>query len=415
MLDPSGLKKGAPDDDFALRLSVFYIATFCIIGCYMPFLPVWLRWRGLDDTQIALIYAAPVFVRAIFTPVMTFLADRNGRPVTMLKGFAWASLLAALMLPFTGGFPSIFAIILLFTLFWMSVIPLTEAVALSGARAGRGDYGRMRLWGSFGYIAMTAGGGAVLQLWGPQAALWLFIGAAASVTLTVYGLPRGGGYDRAVEDATGLPLRRLRLADLAQLIKAPTLWLFFAATSTIQSAHAVYYIFGTLHWTSVGISPAVIGLLWAVGVIAEIVLFAYAGWVGRWLGPAQLICLAGAAAVLRWVFTAYDPGLPVLFVLQSLHGLTFGAAHLGAMQFIARALPHRLAASGQGLYASITAGVVMGLASLSAGPLFRAYGGEAYLAMAVLAFAGLLASLMLMRRWDGELILSPTAEAAAAE
>ena len=403
-----------PSDDFALRLSVFYATTFLIIGCYMPFLPVWLRWRGLDETQISLIYAMPVFVRAIFTPAMTFLADRSGRPVTMLKAVAWASLLSALMLPFTGGFPTIFAVILLFTLFWMSVIPLTDAVALAGARAGRADYGRMRVWGSLSYIGMTAAGGAALQLWGPQAALWLFIGAAASVALTVYALPRGGGYDRAVEDAAGLPLQRLRLADLLQLVRVPMLWLFFAATSTIQSAHALYYIFGTLHWTSIGISPAVIGLLWGVGVIAEIVLFAYAGWVGRWLGPAQLIGLAGAAAVLRWLFTAYDPSLPVLFVLQSLHGLTFGAAHMGAMQFMGQALPQRLAASAQGLYASITAGVVMGLASLSAGPLYRAYEGRAYLAMAVLACVGLAASLMLMRQWSGGLILSPREQPAAA-
>ena len=381
----------------------------------MPFLPVWLRWRGLDDTQIALIYAAPVFVRAIFTPIMTFLADRHGRPVTMLQGLAWASLLAALMLPIAGGFAGIFAVVLLFTLFWMSVIPLTEAVALTGARAGRGDYGRMRLWGSFGYIAMTSAGGLALQLWGPPAALWLFIGAAACVLLTVYGLPRGGGYDRAAEDAPGLPMRRLSLADLTQLVRAPKLWLFFAATSTIQSAHAVYYIFGTLHWTSIGISPAVIGLLWAIGVIAEIVLFAYAGWVGRWLGPAQLICLAGAASVLRWLFTAADPSLPALFVLQSLHGLTFGAAHLGAMQFMSRALPQRLAASAQGLYASVTAGVVMGIASLSAGPLYGAYEGQAYLGMAGLACVGLAASIALVQQWDGGLILIPKDLPAAAE
>ena len=415
MLERNGLRKWAPDDDFGLRVSAFYIATFFIVGCYMPFLPVWLRWRGLDETQIALIYAMPVFVRAIFTPAMAFLADRSGRPVTMLKGLAWASLLSALILPFTGGFAAILAIILLFTLFWMSVVPLTEAVALSGARAGRADYGRMRLWGSFSYIAMTAAGGVALELWGPQAALWLFIGAAASVVLTVYGLPRGGGYDRAVEDVPGLSMQRLAIADLMQLVRAPMLWLFFAATSMIQSAHAVYYIFGTLHWTSVGISPAVIGLLWAVGVTAEIVLFAYAGWVGRWLGPSQLICLAGAMAVLRWVFTASDPSLPVLFVLQSLHGLTFGAAHLGAMQFMGRALPQRLAASAQGLYASITAGVVMGVASLASGPLYSAYAGRAYLAMAVLACAGLAASVLLMRQWRGGLIFIPREQPAAAE
>ena len=118
---------------------------------------------------------------------------------------------------------------------------------------------------------------------------------------------------------------------------------------------------------------------------------------------------------MRWLFTAYDPPLPLLFLLQSLHAVTFGAAHLGAMQFMSRAMPPRLAASAQGLYASVTAGVVLGLASLAAGPLYRSYGGGAYLGMAVLACVGLAASVLLMRRWDGGLILSPTAPAAAAE
>lgn len=381
----------------------------------MPFLPVWLRWRGLDETQISLIYAAPVFIRAIFTPAMTFMADRHGRPVTMLKALTWGALLSALMLPWADGFPVIFSTILLFTLFWMSVIPLTDVVALSGARAGRGDYGRMRLWGSLSYLGMTAAGGGVLQLWGPPAALWLFIGAAATVTLTAYGLPASSGTDRTSESAQGEAFKRLRFADLARLVSAPRLWLFLAATSTIQSSHALYYIFGTLHWTSIGISPTVIGLLWAIGVVAEIVLFAYAAQVGRWLGPAQLIAIAGAVAVLRWVFTAFDPSLPLLFVLQTLHGITFGAAHLGAMQFMDRALPSRLAASAQGMYASITAGVVMGLASLASGPLYRAYEGRAFIAMAVIAGLGLAAGVLLMRRWDGGLILSPTAREAAAE
>jgi MFS transporter, PPP family, 3-phenylpropionic acid transporter len=150
-------------------------------------------------------------------------------------------------------------------------------------------------------------------------------------------------------------------------------------------------------------------------VIAEIVLFAYARRLGRWFGPAQLIGLGAAAAVLRWFFTAYDPPLPMLFLLQCLHGFTFGAAHLGAMQFLDRALPSRLAASAQGLYASVTAGVVMGLASLAAGPLYRIYGGQAYLAMSLIACVGLAASVMLMRHWSGGLILTPKAQPAAAE
>jgi PPP family 3-phenylpropionic acid transporter len=394
-----------PNDAFALRLAVFFIAIFFIVGCYMPFLPLWLKWRGLTDFQISLIYAVPVFLRALFTPAMTFAADRSGRPARLLYWLSWGSLLCILTLPFTDGFPAIFTVIVLFTLFWMSVIPITDSIALAGARTGRGDYGRMRLWGSLSYIAMTSAGGVAVDLWGPAAALWLFIGAAICVVMAVHWLPEDARPAPLVEEPPGPLQPKLRFADIGELLRHPLLWLFFAATSAIQSAHAVYYIFGTLHWTSAGIAPTIIGALWGIGVIAEIILFAYGTSVSRFFNPVQLLAIAGAAAALRWTITAFNPPLPALFLTQTLHGLTFGAAHLGAMQFMTRAIPRPLAVSVQGLYASITMGVGMGLASLAAGPLYRNFAGSAYLAMTVLGFCGLLAALLLMRRWQGGLIV----------
>jgi PPP family 3-phenylpropionic acid transporter len=398
------------DDAFGLRLSAFYVAIFFLVGCYMPFLPLWLHWRGLTNFQISLVYAIPVLVRAVFTPAMTFAADRSGRPIRLLHWLAGGSLLSVLILPFASGFPAILTIILLFTLFWMSVIPITDSIALAGARAGRADYGRMRLWGSLSYIAMTSAGGVAVDLWGPAAALWLFIGAAGGVFLTVYGLPRDRSGAHASSAGITVPPPVLRLGEMLPLMRAGRFWLFLAGTSAIQSAHAVYYIFGTLHWTAAGISPTVIGALWGIGVVAEIVLFAYGGRVSRRFGPMQLLAIAGAAAALRWTITAQDPPLALLFLVQTLHGLTFGAAHLGAMQFLHRAIPSRLAASAQGLYASVTGGFAMGLASLAAGPLYRNFAGGAYLAMAVLGFAGLMLALILMRRWRGGLMVGAEAE-----
>jgi PPP family 3-phenylpropionic acid transporter len=160
-----------------------------------------------------------------------------------------------------------------------------------------------------------------------------------------------------------------------------------------------------VHWTSLGISSTAVGALWAIGVIAEIVLFIYARALGRWFGPVQLIALGGGAAILRWSVIAVNPPLPVLFLVQTLHGLTFGAAHLGAMQFMTAAVPPHMATSAQGLYASITAGIAMGLASLAVGPLYRTYAGDAYFAMSLLGGAGLLLALLLIRRWRGGLIV----------
>ncbi len=372
----------------------------------MPLLPLWLKLRGLSDFQISLVYAIPVILRALFTPGMTFLADWTGRPVRLLYWLAWGALACILILPLTDGFPAIFCVVLLFTLFWMSVIPITDTIALAGARLAKADYGRMRLWGSLGYIAMTLAGGVAVDFWGAEAALWLFVAASVCVVIAAHWLPRDE--DSALPhtplgEAVAKP--RIRFADALLLARAPNLWLFLAVTSAIQSAHAVYYIFGTLHWTAAGISPAIIGSLWSIGVIAEIVFFAYGALVSRFFSPVQLMVAAALAAVLRWTVTAYDPPLAGLFAVQILHGLTFGAAHLGAMQFITQAFPATLAASAQGLYASITAGVAMGLVSLAAGPLYRTLSGGAYLAMAALAFLGLLMALLLLQRWQGEMLV----------
>jgi PPP family 3-phenylpropionic acid transporter len=393
---------------FELRLSVFYFASFLIAGCYLPYLPLWLQSKGLTELQISIVYAAPIFIRAAFTPLLTFLADRSGRPLRVLVLITWGAMASVALLPITDGFYSIFVVILLFTLFWMAVMPLTDAAALAGARRQGADYGRMRLWGSISFIFMTAVGGAAVDFWGPQAALWLFISASVAAVIASRWLPRdeqiaGGG----VEGAAGIIPPPVRFADVTTLIRQPELWFFFAAAGALQSSHAVYYIFGSLHWSASGISPVSIGALWAIGVVAEVILFAYGGRVVRWAGPVQLILIAGAAAVLRWTATAFDPPLVMLFIIQALHGLTFGATHLGAMHFLQRAVPSTLSASAQGLYASLTAGIAMGTVSLATGPLYRHFGGEAFLAMAALGGAGLLAGFVLLKRWDGGLIVRP--------
>ena len=396
----------AANGRFELRLSVFYFASFLIVGCYMPYLPLWLKAKGLSDLQISLIYATPIFVRAAFTPLLTFLADRSGKPLRFLVMATWGAMTSVTLLPIANGFYSIFLVVLLFALFWMSVIPLTDAAALTGARTQDADYGRMRLWGSISYIIMTAAGGAAVDFWGAQAALWLFVSSTAAVVISTRWLPQDEQIaGEAGDSTTAIARPPLRVSDMLTLMRQPVLWIFLAAAGAIQSAHAVYYIFGTLHWTASGISPVSIGALWGIGVVAEVILFAYGKAVSRLVGPVQLIAIAGLASLIRWTGIAFDPPLSLLFVVQALHGITFGAAHLGAMHFLQKAIPRSLSTSAQGIYASLTAGVAMGMSSLAAGPLYRSFAGDAFLAMALLSGAGLVAAAILMRHWRGEQIV----------
>lgn len=387
---------------FAVRLSVFFGALFMVVGLHAPYFPVWLEWRGLTPEQIGIVLAAPLAVRIFFTPAVSLVADQSGERRKVLQVLAWGGLFGFLLFFQTEGFWATFAVAVVVALFWTSVMPVTEAVAMEGVKRAGHDYGRMRLWGSLTFIAASFFGGLALDRWGGGSVLWLMIGAMACVVASAHLLPAPAGKGRL---KAAMQTRRIRWSDASRLLRQPLFLLFLASTGLVQAAHAIYYAFGTIHWQSQGIAAGVIGALWAVGVIAEILLFAFSGRVVKSIGVTNLICLAALAAVVRWAATALSPPLWLLFAMQALHGLTFGAAHLAAVHFISDAVPQEKTGTAQGLYASAGTGVFMGGAILASGPLYAALGGHAYFAMAILGGISLFLAILLGLNWKGENLL----------
>jgi len=394
---------------FAWRLGLLYAALFLVIGCYLPYLPVWLKWRALDADQIAVLLAATLYTRILFTPAISFAADRLGDRRAILIVLAWGSLLSFAVLWVSDGFWQMLLAIILLAVNWTSIMPLIETVAASGIRSGGLDYGKVRLWGSITFIAASLGSGSVIQPFGPQAVLPILLAASALMVLATHLMPR---QPKRPSQSAGSPLsvlRRLKLSDAFALARAPLFLLFLLAASLIQASHALMYAFGSLHWQAQGYSGGMIGALWSVGVVAEVALFAVSGRVIAACGTVRLLGLAGAAAVLRWGFMAFDPPLLVTGLLQILHAMSFGAAHLAAIHFLTHAVPEDRGATAQGLYAAVVAGLVMGSLTLACGPLYRMLGGEAYGVMAVLALGGTVAAFMLRRRWRGGLVVDAVA------
>jgi len=391
---------------FALRLGLLYAALFLVIGCYLPYLPVWLKWRALDADQIAVLLAATLYTRILFTPAISFAADRLGDRRAILIVLAWGSLLSFVILWVSDGFWQMLLAIVLLAVNWTSIMPLIETVAASGIRSFGLDYGKVRLWGSITFIVASLGSGTVIQLYGPQAVMPILLAATALMVLATHLMPRQLGGHKASPAGTAKPaLRRLKLSDAFALARAPLFLLFLLAASLIQASHALMYAFGSLHWQAQGFSGGTIGALWSVGVVAEVALFAASGRVIAACGTVRLLGLAGAAAVLRWGFMAFDPPLLVTGLLQILHAMSFGAAHLAAIHFLTHAVPEDRGATAQGLYAAMVAGLVMGSLTLACGPLYRMFGGEAYGVMAALALGGTVAAFVLRRRWDGRLVV----------
>lgn len=370
----------------ALRLCTFYVAYFTVIGIQLPFWPVWLASRGLGPGEIGVILALGTAARVLASPTFAQIADRLGERRRPLIALSTATVAVFCLFGASTTFWTILAVTILHAAVWGPVLPLAEILVATTSREHGLEYGRLRLWGSLTFIAVAALAGRALVDRSADLVFWSLLAALAACLAACLVLPDGR--------VTPAPVAG---AGLRHFARDRPFVLFLLASGLIQGSHGFYYAFGTLHWKAVGYSEAVIGGLWAEGVIAEVVLFAFAAAVVRRLPPATLILIGGLAGVLRWMATGLSDALPVLLVVQVLHALTFGAVHLGAVNYILQRVPPSLSATAMSLYASVTMGLATGLTMLASGPLYQAAGGLAYLGMAGLAALGAAFAVILMR------------------
>jgi len=374
-------------EHFSLRLKAFYAGLFLTLGVQLPFLPVWLTAKGLDAGTIGIVLAIPAVIRIIAIPVATRMADRRDavRGVIILASAGATAGFGALA--FAQGTVAIMLIYALASAAYAPVMMLADTYALRGlAQRGRA-YGPVRLWGSAAFIAASFGAGALLDLMAPVDLIWLMVVAMAIATAAARAL-----VPLNTERVDAAPTR----ASAAGLLRNPGFLVAIAAASLVQASHALYYGFSTIDWQAAGYDGTVIGALWALGVIAEIALFALSARLPSRIAPPAMLFVGAAGAVVRWSVMAAAPPAILLPVLQCLHALSFGATHLGALAFVARMAPPGLGATAQGYFA-VALGVTMAVATALAGVLYASLGTGAYAAMAVLAAAGGLCALAAKR------------------
>ncbi|MEO0619361.1 MAG: MFS transporter, partial [Pseudomonadota bacterium] len=256
------------------------------------------------------------------------------------------------------------------------------------------DYGRMRTWGSLTFIAAGLVGGWVLGTFGAERIIFLLLASALVLVIVAHLIAAQSDHPRVQHAAHADVTWR----DTWHLLTRQRFMLLFLASGLGQASHAVYYAFATIHWQSIGIAPLAIGMLWAVGVGAEIGVFVVSKKLIARFGAPMLLIVGIGAGVLRWPLTALEPPLAVLFVVQLLHGLTFGAVHLAAVHLIATLAGEARSATAQGVHNTLAAGFFMAGAIGGAGWLFAAYGGQAFLAMALLSALALVAAVVFAKR-----------------
>jgi PPP family 3-phenylpropionic acid transporter len=379
-------------DHFALKLGLFYAAYFFFGGVQLPFFPVWLEARGLDARTIGLVIAVPMLVRIVATPLITHQADARQ---ALKAALVIASAIGALAMVVVGSVAGAVAILLCYVVAAVAfspVLPLTDAYALSGLAARGRAYGPVRLWGSVAFIAGNVGAGLILTVIAPGHLIWLIVAALIATVIAAVAL--------VPLDAAARPAQAEPRPSPLLLLRNPAFVAIALASAMVQGSHALYYGFSTLDWRAAGYSGVSIGALWGVGVAAEIVLFALSGRIPPALRPTLLLAIGAVAALIRWTAMAFDPPAAALPFLQILHAGTFGAAHLGAMGFLARGVPREMAATAQGMLATLS-GIVSASASGLSGLAYAATGSFAYLVMSAMALIGLTSALYAERRLRG--------------
>jgi PPP family 3-phenylpropionic acid transporter len=391
-----------------VRFSVFYWALFLQIGVALPFWPMVLAARGLTPAQIGFISAAAPAARMIAGPLVGLAFDRYRLGRGAIFGLSALSAIGLTGFGIVQGFWQILVLTLLVSPLYHSIPPLVDAHAIRQGELHGLDFGRMRLWGSLGFVFANLCAGALIAGADAAAILGLVVGATVLCGLAAPILPplnetpgegHGGRPDWGMAGA---------------LLRRPAFLIVVLVAGGIQATHALLYGLGSLGWRAQGLSELAIGLLWAVGVLAEVALLSQTKALLRRFGAEGLLVLGGAACVLRWTVMAFEPPLPVLFALQLLHAFTFAATYVGGIHLVQETTPRNLIATGQALFAALSSGVLFAAATAVSGVLFGAFGSGAYVAPALLA--GLLSAAayaLFRQRSSGAVALSPRAQGPA--
>jgi PPP family 3-phenylpropionic acid transporter len=378
----------------ASRLGLFYVVSYLGTGVSLPFIATYFHSRGLTGAQIGLILALPMLIRPFTGPALAVWADGftlRRTPMAWLALGAGAGYIAMLAAP---GFPTLLLCWLVGMTCLTTLTPLVDVIALRRSRIEGFNYGLPRGAGSAAFIVGNLAMGAILTVAAPSIIpIWITVAVLGCALIAATVVPP----DR-VHETEVAPDKATRWKGLGALLRDRTFLLAVVTVGLIQGTHAFYYGFSTLLWRREGISEPMIGVLWGVGVAVEVGFMWFAEPWRRKVGPERLLVLGGAAAAIRWTALAFAPPLWLLFPLQALHALTFAASFMASLRLIERLAPPQSASAAQAINSALSAGFMLGVATLASGPLFDAFGVKGYLVMAVMGGLGLSGALALLKR-----------------
>ena len=329
------------------RLSNLYFWFFALLGSLLPYWSLYLEGRGFSYLQIATLMATIQLTKIVAPSVWGWLGDRTGLRVRLVRFGAVIGSLCFAGVFLEPGFYGLLLVMLLFTFFWNAILPLYEVITLRVLGTRKERYGRIRLWGSVGFIGGVAIIGGVLELVPITSLPWLLLPVFAGIAISAFLVPSERGEKKA-------PAPR---GSLKAIVSHPAVVAFFAMNFLLQVSHGAYYTFFSIHLEQFGYSKLSIGLLWSLGVLAEIGLFLVMHRITRHFSVRQIAIGALMLTMVRWVLIAeVTDVVSVLIFAQLLHAASYGALHVISVQYVQGFFGQHHHGQGQALYSGLTFG-----------------------------------------------------------
>ncbi|WP_122413461.1 MFS transporter [Pseudomonas viridiflava] len=367
------------------RLSGFYLCYFALLGSSAPFMALYLHHLGFSSARIGELIAIPMLMRCVAPNLWGWLGDYTGRRLAIVRFGAVCTLLAFSLILLDHSYAWLAMVMALYAFFWHAILPQFEVITLAHLQGQTARYSQIRLWGSIGFILAVVVLGRLLEWFSLDLFPHMLLTVMAGIAISSWWVPNAQPAVSSRPSDEGGFLRQL---------SRPGVLAFYLSVALMLLSHGPYYTFLTLHLEALGYSRSLIGVLWSVGVVAEVLMFMVMSRVLQRFSVRQVLLASFLLAAVRWLLLgAFAEHLLVLLVAQVMHAATFGSFHAAAIHFVQRSFGPRQQGQGQALYAALS-GVGGAFGALYSGYSWTALGP--FWTFAIASLAALAAAIMIV-------------------
>lgn len=339
----------------------------------MPYWSLYLQSLDFDARQIGILSGAVLATKIIAPSIWGWLADTSGRRIGVIRLGSFLALVSFCGIYISQNYLWLILVVISFSFFWNAVLSQFEVLTLAHLGREYNRYSQIRVWGSIGFILAVVILGLLFDFFSIKLLPWVMCLFLAGIW--VFSL---------LVAEKNVPQRQTQ-AGLMKIVRQPSVLAFMVACCLLQIAHGPYNTFFSVYLERYEFSRTVIGQLWALGVLAEVVLFVFMHRVMPFFGVRKLILLSLGISIVRWIIIAYGVhSMALLLLAQLMHAATFGAFHAAAIELIRRTFPQQFAGQGQAVYSGLSFGVGGALGAVLSGYMWD-YSASATFVMASVA------------------------------